>query len=41
MVDGLIPYVYMYICDFVVAPAKRLVCSISKIEGDVEITDDL
>ena len=29
------------ICDFVVGSAKRSVCSVSKIEGEVEIADDL
>ena len=31
----------MYICDFVVDACKRLVPSIRKIEGDIEILDDL
>ena len=30
----------MYVCDFVVGPAKRSVGSISKTEGDFEIVDN-
>ena len=39
MVGGLIPYIYM--CNLVVGLAKRSVGSIRKIEGDIEIFDDL
>ena len=40
MVGGLILYVYMR-CDFVVGLGKRSVRCIRKIEGDIEIVNDL
>ena len=43
MVRGLIPYnsASVYISDFVVGLAKKLVRSIRKIKGDIAIIDNL